>query len=256
MGCNLTRPTMTTIHTNGKLHAGEYTIAGNVSSQFITGLLFALSMLEGESKVTVTGTLQSRPYVEMTQKALADFSVDTTDFRVRGSLPFHSPGNIQVEGDWSNGAFFLVAAGMGNTVSVMNLNPDSPQGDRAVANLLKDSREKPVISAADIPDLVPILAVYFASKKGTVFTDIARLRLKESDRVASVTNLLHTLGIKAESDENTLTVYGGRSWMPVLTTGLQWLQALPRQSQTHRSPFLGPIVWPNLTLRFGRSTSV
>ena len=210
MGCNLTRPTMTTIHTNGKLHAGEYTIAGNVSSQFITGLLFALSMLEGESKVTVTGTLQSRPYVEMTQKALADFSVDTTDFRVRGSLPFHSPGNIQVEGDWSNGAFFLVAAGMGNTVSVMNLNPDSPQGDRAVANLLKDSREKPVISAADIPDLVPILAVYFASKKGTVFTDIARLRLKESDRVASVTNLLHTLGIKAESDENTLTVYGGR----------------------------------------------
>ena len=146
----------------------------------------------------------------MTQKALADFSVDTTDFRVRGSLPFHSPGNIQVEGDWSNGAFFLVAAGMGNTVSVMNLNPDSPQGDRAVANLLKDSREKPVISAADIPDLVPILAVYFASKKGTVFTDIARLRLKESDRVASVTNLLHTLGIKAESDENTLTVYGGR----------------------------------------------
>ena len=210
MGCVLTRPTVTTIHTCGKLRCGEYTIAGNISSQFITGLLFALSMLDGESKITVTGKLQSQPYVEMTQKALADFGVDTKDFCVGGSIPFHSPGNIRVEGDWSNGAFFLAAAEMGNSVQVQNLDPCSPQGDRAVADILTNHSERPLISAADIPDLVPILAVYFASKQGAVFTDIARLRMKESDRVASVTNLLQALGIRVESDQNTMTVHGGQ----------------------------------------------
>lgn len=210
MGCTLTRPTQTTIHSSGRLRPGEYTIAGNVSSQFITGLLFALSLLDGESQITVTGTLQSKPYVEMTQKALADFSVDTTRFRVHGSIPFHSPGNVRVEGDWSNAAFFLAAAGMGNAVTVLNLDPQSPQGDRVVTDILSSRSDVPVISVADIPDLVPILAVYFASKHGAVFTDVARLRLKESDRVASVSNLLHALGIRVESDENTLTVYSGQ----------------------------------------------
>ena len=167
-------------------------------------------MLDGESKITVTGKLQSQPYVEMTQKALADFGVDTKDFCVGGSIPFHSPGNIRVEGDWSNGAFFLAAAEMGNSVQVQNLDPCSPQGDRAVADILSDHRKTPVICAADIPDLVPILAVYFASKQGAVFTDIARLRMKESDRVASVTNLLQALGIHVESDQNTMTVHGGQ----------------------------------------------
>lgn len=209
MGCMLTRPTETTIHTSGKLHAGEYTIAGNISSQFITGLLFALSVLDGESKIKITGKLESAPYVEMTQKALQVFGVQTDDFTVRGSIPFHSPGNVSVEGDWSNGAFFLVAAGLGNEVTVDNLDSDSPQGDRAIADILIKKCEVPVICAADIPDLVPILAVYFAAKGGAVFTDIARLRLKESDRVVSVMNLLGALGIQSEADENTLRVYGG-----------------------------------------------
>lgn len=210
MGCKLTRPTETTIHTSGKLHPGEYSIAGNVSSQFISGLLFGLSLLDGESRIIVTGALQSKPYVEMTQKALADFAVDTTDFCVHGSYPFHSPGNVRVEGDWSNAAFFLAADHMGNEISVENLNPDSPQGDRVIDSILSSHEKHPIISAADIPDLVPILAVYFASRHGAVFTDIARLRLKESDRVASVTNLLHSFGIQATSDENTLFVNGGQ----------------------------------------------
>lgn len=209
MGCTLTRPTETTIHTSGKLKAGEYTIAGNISSQFITGLLFALSLLDGESKITVTGKLESAPYVEMTQRALSTFGVQTDHFTVRGSLPFRSPGDLRVEGDWSNGAFFLAAAGLGSNVTVENLDPDSPQGDRAVADILNLNANAPIISAADIPDLVPILAVYFAAKNGAVFTDIARLRLKESDRVASVRNLLGAMGIRSEADENTLRVYGG-----------------------------------------------
>lgn len=210
MGCTLIRPTAATIHTSGKIQSGEYTIAGNISSQFITGLLFALTLLDGESIITVNGKMESKPYVDMTQQALATFGIPTDGLVVHGSYPFHSPGKLTVEGDWSNAAFFLAASAMGNDVSVTNLNMDSTQGDRAITEILTYTHDTPVISVADIPDLVPILAVYFATKEGAIFTDIRRLRLKESDRVASVMNLLSTLGIRAESDENTLKVYAGQ----------------------------------------------
>lgn len=209
MGCRLSRPTKNTIQTSGKLLPGEYTIAGNVSSQFITGLYFALSLLDGESCIHITGKIESAPYVKMTQDVLKLFGIEICDFKVQGSFPFQSPGEVNVEGDWSNAAFFLAAAGLGNRISVENLNMSSTQGDRAIASILTQDTENPVISAADIPDLVPILAVYFAANGGAVFTDIRRLRLKESDRVASVVNLLHALGIHAESDENILKVFGG-----------------------------------------------
>lgn len=209
MGCTLSRPTENTIHTSGKLSAGEYIIAGNVSSQFVSGLLFALSLLDGVSKISIVGKLESRPYVEMTQRVLERFGVRSDNFIVEGSRPFLTPGNVTVEGDWSNGAFFLAATALGNAVTVRNLCPDSSQGDRVIADILACNDEKPVISAADIPDLVPILAVCFAARDGVTFTDIARLRLKESDRVASVSNLLQSLGIQVLSDENTMTVYGG-----------------------------------------------
>lgn len=210
MGCALFRPNDWTLQTSGKLRSGNYTIAGNVSSQFITGLLFALSLLDGESKITVHGKLESKPYVEMTQKALAMFGVDTTDFKIRGSLPYHSPGNVTVEGDWSNAAFFLAATQMGNDIQMDNLDMESPQGDRAITDILNVTEEKPRISVADIPDLVPILAVFFATKNGAVFTDISRLRLKESDRVASVLELLHAMGIQASASENTMFVSCGK----------------------------------------------
>ena len=208
MGCTLTRPTEDTIQTNGKLIPGDFTISGSVSSQFITGLLFAAALMEGESRINITGALESAPYVAMTRLALQAFGVDTANFRVSGNLPFRSPGKIAVEGDWSNAAFFLGAKALGNSVEVENLNPDSPQGDRAVSKLME--AEAPVsISAADIPDLVPILAVVFGAKNGAVFTDIARLRLKESDRVMSVCNMLNALGAAATATENTLTVRPG-----------------------------------------------
>lgn len=209
-GCCLTRPTENTIRTTGKLKPGEYRIAGNVSSQFISGLLFALPLLNGKSKIEIIGNLESKPYVEMTQKALSGFGVLTEGFSVDASYPFHSPADVAVEGDWSNGAFFLAAASLGNLVNVENLETDSPQGDRAVADILNLTDDMPVISATDIPDLVPILAVYFAAKKGAIFTDIARLRLKESDRVVSVMNMLKTLGVESVSNENTLTVSSGQ----------------------------------------------
>ena len=208
MGCTLTRPTPDTIRCQGRLRAGEYTISGAVSSQFITGLLLACARIPGESQITITGKLESAPYVTMTLDAMAAFGVKIDDYRVSGGRPFHSPGELTVEGDWSNGAFFLAAKALGSDVEVANLSPASPQGDRAAATLLPGLKENITIDASHIPDLVPILAVTAAANRGAVFTNIARLRLKESDRVESVIAMLEGLGGKAEADENTLRVSG------------------------------------------------
>lgn len=198
MGCLLSRPTENTLRCTGKLRSGAYTIDGGVSSQFITGLLFAHALLGGCS-LTVTGKLESQPYVDMTREALRAFDAPR----------FHSPGQLTVEGDWSNGAFWLAANTLGSHLDVLGLSTASIQGDRAVTKILQQLETgSPVISVADIPDLVPILAVCAAAKSGCTFTDIRRLRLKESDRVASVVATIENLGGKAEADENTLTVYG------------------------------------------------
>lgn len=208
MGCTLTRPTADTIRCTGRLRSGEYAINGTVSSQFISGLLFALSLLPGQSRLQVLGKLESAPYVSMTLAAMERFGISCNDYCFPGNGRFHSPGTVTVEGDWSNAAFFLAAQALGSPIQVGNLNPDSPQGDRACARLLPELKDKLTISAADIPDLVPILAVTAAANQGAVFTDIGRLRLKESDRVASVMDMLRALGGQAEADETTLTVYG------------------------------------------------
>ena len=198
MGCTLSRPTEDTVRCQGKLNSGAYNIDGGVSSQFITGLLFAHALL-GDCSLEVTGKLESKPYVDMTEDALQLF----------GAPDFRSPGYVAVEGDWSNGAFWLAANALGSQLHIQGLNAASSQGDRAVVDIL-DLLESgtPVVSAADIPDLVPILAVCASAKQGAVFTDIRRLRLKESDRVASVIAMIENLGGKAEAEENTLTVYG------------------------------------------------
>ena len=208
MGCTLTRPTADTIRCTGRLRSGEYAINGTISSQFITGLLFALSLLSGQSRLQVLGKLESAPYVSMTLAAMERFGISCNDYCFPGNGRFHSPGTVTVEGDWSNAAFFLAAQALGSPIQVGNLNPDSPQGDRACARLLPELKDKLSISAADIPDLVPILAVTAAANQGAVFTDIGRLRLKESDRVASVMDMLRALGGQAEADDTTLTVYG------------------------------------------------
>lgn len=208
MGCQLSRPTGDTIRCIGKLKAGRYTIDGGVSSQFITGLLLAAALIPGESRITLTGTIESRPYITMTQQAMAVFGCPAENFVIQGGHGFRSPGTLTVEGDWSNAAFFLAAKALGNPVTVENLSPDSPQGDRAVLELLPSLEACVTISAAQIPDLIPILAVVAACKQGAVFTDIRRLRLKESDRVASILHMLTALGGKGEANENTLTVCG------------------------------------------------
>ena len=206
MGCRLTRPTCDTIRCTGKLRPGHYSIDGSVSSQYITGLLLALSLLDEPSKLEITGCVESKPYIQMTKDAISLFGADPEH---PGARRFHSPGNLTVEGDWSNGAFFLAANTLGSRLDIQGLNPDSPQGDRAAALLLpKLSVSRQIIDARDIPDLVPILSIVAACCHGAEFTNIRRLRLKESDRVASVIAMITALGGKAEADENTLRVFG------------------------------------------------
>ena len=205
MGCALTRPTADTIRCTGKLRPGHYRIDGSVSSQYITGLLLALSLLDCPSRLEITGQVESRPYIQMTKDAISLFGSDPEN---PGSKRFHSPGNLTVEGDWSNGAFFLAANTLGSELTIHGLKPDSSQGDRAAAVLLPKLREgRQVIDARDIPDLVPILSVVAACCHGAEFTNIRRLRLKESDRVASVVAMITALGGRAEADENILRVF-------------------------------------------------
>lgn len=206
MGCQLSRPTETTIQTTGQLHSGSFLIDGNISSQFISGLLFAAALMDGNSTITILGVPESKPYIEMTQLALNSFGIDTTDYHVSGVFPFSSPGNIVVEGDWSNAAFFMAAKALDNLIKIDNLNICSPQGDRAIADLLKQYDSLTTIDVTNIPDLVPILAVFFGAKKDITFTGISRLRLKESDRVASVCNMISRLGAKAYATEHTMSI--------------------------------------------------
>ena len=208
MGCQLSRPTADTLRCQGQLRGGEYVISGNVSSQFITGLLFATALLRQDSQIRIPGRLESKPYVDMTLEALALFGVQAEDFRICGGQRFCSHGPITVEGDWSNGAFFLAAKALGSQVNINNLSPTSPQGDRAAAHWLEQlPKGHCLIDATDIPDLVPILSVVAGAYQGARFTGIRRLRLKETDRVATVCAMLMALGAKAEATEDTLDIF-------------------------------------------------
>ena len=209
MGCELSFRGENQLRCCGKLQRGEYRIDGSVSSQFITGLLLAAMLIPGENRITVTGKVESRPYIDMTRHAMALFGCESDDFTVTGGKELHSPGKLEVEGDWSNGAFFLAANALGSCLQIDNLSSDSLQGDRAAAELIPQLKDFCTISAADIPDLVPILSVVAACSRGAVFTDIRRLRLKESDRVESTIAMIQSLGGHAEATETALTVSGG-----------------------------------------------
>ncbi len=207
MGCTLTREAANMLRCRGKLCSGDYTLDGSVSSQFITGLLLAGVLIDGPCRLAVTGKLESRPYVDMTVDAMLQFGVDASGFIISQDSHFHSPGSVVVEGDWSNAAFFLGAQALGSSVQVDNLDNNSLQGDRICTSLFQMMETGTTIDVSDIPDLVPILSIVAAAKQGALFTNINRLRLKESDRVASVIDLLKALGGQAIATENTLQIF-------------------------------------------------
>lgn len=208
MGCTLSRPTLDTIRCQGKLAPGTYALDGSISSQFFTGLLLAFPLMVGTSHIHTIGKLESKPYVTMTVDAMKAFGVSGENMTVAGSNGYRTPVELTVEGDWSNGAFFLAAQALGSNLTVCGLSPDSSQGDRAAARWISALKTQQTIPAGDIPDLVPILSIVAACHQGAVFTDIRRLRLKESNRVASILAMLTALGGRGEATENTLTVFG------------------------------------------------
>ncbi len=215
---------------SGALTPGRYEIPGNVSSQFISGLLFALPLLDGDSEIIVTGHTQSIGYIQMTLDALTAFSIKViptaTGYCVPGNQRYHAINTPVPEGDWSNSAFWLCAAACSGEITVTGLNRNSGQGDKAVCDILrqfgasvtqnsntvtvcKGALKGITLDAADIPDLVPALAVVAAAAIGTTtIQNISRLRLKESDRVATVCGLINALGGNAVADENTMTITG------------------------------------------------
>ena len=197
---------------HGRLRGGTFALPGNVSSQYITGLLMALPLCAGDSVIRLTTRLESAPYVNLTLRALADFGIRAETlpdgWRIPGGQRYHSPGRVVVEGDWSGAAFWLAANALGSQVECGNLDEASAQGDRAIRPLL--NRLGGEIDVSECPDLVPALAIAAAGFPGrTALVGAARLRLKESDRLASVAALLRALGCAVDEGAESLTIHGG-----------------------------------------------
>lgn len=215
----------------GTLASGVYTLPGDVSSQFISGLLFALPLSHGDSEIVIDGRLESKPYVDITVGCLRQFGITVTEtdrgYAVAGGQHYVSPGVVRCEGDLSNAAFFLAAGALSDdTVGVTGLPEKTSQGDFAVIDTLsrfgaklcadggcvsfqRASLSATDIDATDIPDLIPVLSLVASVSQGTTTVYGARrLRFKESDRLASVTNVLSALGADIRETDDGLIING------------------------------------------------
>lgn len=215
---------------NGKLCSGDFSIRGDISSQYISGLLFALPILKGDSKIIVDGNLASQSYIDITLDTIEKFgvSIEKTSygFFIKGGQKYISPKTVKVEGDWSNAAFFLAAGAINGDIKVYGLNIDSKQGDKEIVNVLKKMGADIVandsfvqvkksdlkairLDADNIPDLVPIISVLAGFAKGkTIINGVERLRYKESDRIQSTMQMLKSLGIQT-SYNGSLNIESG-----------------------------------------------
>ncbi len=211
---------------SGKIGCGEYTLRGDVSSQFVTGLLLALSVLEGKSRINLLPPVESRPYIDITLDVLKIFGADITE---ENNTFYINGGTLRgcdytVEADWSNAAFWLCSG-----VEVSSLNPASVQGDKAIIDVLRSMGAQIIqngnscradisnlhgmeIDASQIPDAVPVIASVAATANGrTVIYNAQRLRLKESDRLQTVTSMLTSLGADISETEDGLIIDGKKS---------------------------------------------
>lgn len=216
---------------NGELNPGTFEVEGNVSSQFITGLLFTLPLLKEDSKIIITTEMESKGYIDLTLRAMNDFGVEIInnnyrEFIIKGNQKYNAR-NYRVEGDYSQAAFFLCADSLGNDVLCKDLDLNSLQGDKEVIDILE--RMNVVFNANDIgvkgttngelastvidgsqcPDIIPVLTSVAALTKGTTeIINAGRLRIKECDRLAAVTSELNKLGAKIIEKEDGLVVTG------------------------------------------------
>lgn len=196
----------------GPLSAGEYRVAGNISSQFISGLLFALPLLDEDSVIRITPPLESRSYIGLTVSALEKFGVkvlwrDDYTLFIPGKQKY-IPSDVSVEGDYSGAAFLEAFNLFGGNVTVEGLSKDSLQGDRVYHRFFPMlTRGTPTIHIGDCPDLGPILFAVASAKSGAVFTGTARLRLKESDRIAAMAEELAKFGVSVTAEGDSAVVY-------------------------------------------------
>ncbi len=240
-GCDLSEQGSFPLYISGKLRAGQFELPGDVSSQYITGLLLAAPAMDGETRIRVMNPIQSMPYISITKSVMKSFGVEVieasecsehetegfTTFIVPADAHYESPESFEIEGDWSNAAFWLAAGAVSDApLQVTGLNLLSSQGDRSIlaalarlgaritrrgntASAQRDHLQGAEIDVRDFPDLVPPLAVVAALAEGTSrFTHAERLRLKESDRLASVSSCINALGGRARVEGNDLIIEG------------------------------------------------
>ena len=201
---------------DGVLKSGEYQIDGNISSQFITGLLFSLPLLNGNSKIIIKGKLESSSYVDITLDCLSKFGIKIInnsyqEFIMEGSQTYKS-GNYEVEADYSQAAFFLVANSIGSNIKINGLNTNSLQGDKKIVDFISqinnwNKNEKLMLDGSETPDIIPILSLKACiSKKEIEIINIARLRIKESDRLSATVQELSKLGFDLIEKEDSILI--------------------------------------------------
>lgn len=214
---------------NGRLRPGKYTLPGDVSSQYVSGLLFALPLLEGDSELVITSPLESSSYVDLTLSCLRKYGITIENqqhqvYKIKGGQKYQAQ-NSAVEGDWSQAAFWLVGGCLGSELTLKGMDMASLQGDKAVLSImqkmncqlqlaadLKAAVSEPqgtVIDASNCPDIIPVLTVLAAVSKGTTkIINAARLRIKECDRLAAMTRELNKLGADITELEDGLIING------------------------------------------------
>lgn len=206
----------------GPLKAGEYKVAGDISSQFISGLLFALPMVDGDSRINVIPPIESRSYIDLTISVMAEFGVDIKweddhTLYIRGGQRYRAV-ETSVEGDYSNAAFLSSLSVLGGNVTIDGLKPDSLQGDRVYSRFFDMlCKGTPTIHIGDCPDLGPVLFAVAAAKYGGVFTGTSRLRIKESDRGAAMAEELKKFGTAVSIHNDTIVVYPAEFHAPTQT---------------------------------------
>ncbi|MZK51259.1 3-phosphoshikimate 1-carboxyvinyltransferase [Clostridium beijerinckii] len=219
------------LKTEGKLKAGEFKMEGNISSQFITGLLFTLPLLDGDSKIVITTEMESKGYIDLTLRAIKDFGVEIInnnyeEFIIKGNQIYKSI-DYRVEGDYSQAAFFFCADALSSNIVLNDLKLDSLQGDKEVIDILQrmglklNNKDNGLIGSASLglkstiidgsqcPDIIPVVSLVAALSEGTTeIINAGRLRIKECDRLAAVTSELNKLGAKIIEKEEGLIIEG------------------------------------------------
>ncbi len=222
------------LHLTGKLQSGEYEIKGNISSQFVTGLLIALPLLNGNSKIKLIPPVESKSYLDITISVLRKFGIEIEEqenlYIIKGNQKYISPKVITVDGDWSNASFFLCAGALSeNGVTITDLEINSSQGDKKILDVLtsmgadvkisgkeitvkKNKLNGITVDASDIPDTVPIISVVATVCNGdTKIINAGRLRIKESDRIKSVVEMINAVGGSAEETDDGMIIHGGNT---------------------------------------------